>query len=204
MAYSNPISNDQLNSVKVLLKDGHSVRYIKKQVGVSIGKISEIRNSLGLLPTVAKRGRPAILKSRDINSLTCLVGSGIISNAVEATKMLQTDLNINVCAQTTRRALQKAGFQAKVKPKKPALSNDNIKKRLNWAYKHRHWTVKDWEKVIWSDETRVNCFGSDGKQYTYIKNGARLQKHNVNRTRKNCGGRLMAVSYTHLRAHETD
>ncbi|KAG2216242.1 hypothetical protein INT45_001902 [Circinella minor] len=194
MAYSNPISNDQLNSVKVLLKGGYSVRYINKKVGVSTGKISKIRNSLGLLPTVAKKGRPAILKSRDINFLTYSVASGVISNAVEATKMLQTDFNINVCAQTTRRVLQKAGFQAKVKPKKPALSNDNIKKRLKWAYKHRHWTVKDWEQVIWSDETRVNRFGSDGNQYTYIKKGARLQKHNINGTRKNCGGRLMVWS----------
>lgn len=194
MAYSNPISNDQLNSVKVLLKNGYSIRYIKKQVGVSVGKIAEIRKSLGLLPTIAKKGRPAILKSRDLNSLGRSVVSGTISNAVEATKMLQTDYDINVCAQTTRRALQKAGFQAKVKPKKPALSNNNIKKRLKWAYEHRHWTVKDWEQVIWSDETRVNRFGSDGKQYTYIKKGARLQKHNINGTRKNCGGRLMVWS----------
>ena len=38
---------------------------------------------------------------------------------------------------------------------------------------------------------KINRFGSDGKQYTYVKKGARLQKHNINRTRKNCGGRLM-------------
>ena len=98
MVYSNPISNDQLNSVKVLLKNGYSIRYIKKQVGVSVGKIAEIRKSLGLLPTIAKKGRPAVLKSRDLNSLGRSVVSGTISNAVEATKMFQTDYNINVCA----------------------------------------------------------------------------------------------------------
>ena len=112
MAYSNPISNDQLNSVKVLLKRGHSIRYIKKQVGVSVRKISEIRNSLGPLPTIAKTGRPAILKSCDLNSLGRSIVSGAISNAIEVTKMLQIDHRISVCAQTTRRA----------------LSNDNIKK----------------------------------------------------------------------------
>ena len=104
------------------------LKCIKKEVGVTIGKISEIRNSLGPLPTLAKKGRPAILKSCDLHSLGRSMVSGAISNAVEATNMLPTDHRINVCAQTTRRALQKAGFQAKAKPKKPALSNDNIKK----------------------------------------------------------------------------
>ena len=65
---------------------------------VSVGKIVEIRKSLGPLPTIAKKGRAAILKSCDLNSLGRSVVSGTISNAVEATKMLQTDYDINVCA----------------------------------------------------------------------------------------------------------
>ena len=45
-----------------------------------------------------KNGRLAILKLRDLNLLGRSVVSGTISNTVEATKMLQTDYDINVCA----------------------------------------------------------------------------------------------------------
>lgn len=27
--------------------------------------------------------------------------------------------------------------------------------RLEWALAHQHWTLDDWENVIWSDETSV-------------------------------------------------
>ena len=68
MAYSNPMSNDQLNSVKVLLKNGYSIRYIKKQVGVSVGKIAEIRESLRPLPTITKNGRLKFIRERKKNN----------------------------------------------------------------------------------------------------------------------------------------
>jgi hypothetical protein len=41
----------------------------------------------------------------------------------------------------------------------------NIIKRLQWAKSHQHWTVDDWKWVIFSDETKINRFGSDGKAY---------------------------------------
>jgi len=39
--------------------------------------------------------------------------------------------------------------------KKLALSAENIHKRLDWAIKHKDWTIKDWKKAIWSDECSV-------------------------------------------------
>ena len=29
------------------------------------------------------------------------------------------------------------------------------------------YTVEDWKKVIWSDETKTNCLGSDGCKWTW-------------------------------------
>lgn len=47
------------------------------------------------------------------------------------------------------------GFH-RVKPSyKPGLTEDMRKKRLQWAQDHAHWTLEDWKKVIWTDETAV-------------------------------------------------
>ena len=28
--------------------------------------------------------------------------------------------------------------------------------------KHKEWTKEDWARVIWSDESKISIFGSDG------------------------------------------
>ena len=33
---------------------------------------------------------------------------------------------------------------------------------LQWALEHAHWTVEDWENVIWTDECAVNIGGAAG------------------------------------------
>ena len=30
-----------------------------------------------------------------------------------------------------------------------------------------NWTVEDWKRVLWSDETKINRVGSDGRTYTW-------------------------------------
>ncbi|KAG1492878.1 hypothetical protein G6F46_012749 [Rhizopus delemar] len=80
---------------------------------------------------------------------------------------------MSVSDSTVHRVLKKAGFIAFVKPQKPLLQwlpkpfAQNIMKRLQWAKSHQHWTVDDWKRIIFSDETKVNRFASDGKAYAW-------------------------------------
>ncbi|EIE92012.1 hypothetical protein RO3G_16723 [Rhizopus delemar RA 99-880] len=34
--------------------------------------------------------------------------------------------------------------------------------RLEWAKKHQDWTVEEWRKVVFSNETKINVWSSDG------------------------------------------
>jgi hypothetical protein len=54
-----------------------------------------------------------------------------------------------------------------VKKKKLLLSVRHKKVRLAFAQKYREWTVEDWKRVIWSDETKINRFGSDGREWIW-------------------------------------
>ena len=51
-----------------------------------------------------------------------------------------------------------------MKKKKPFLSAIHRKKYLNFALKYKEWTVEDWKRVIWLDETKINRIASDGRQ----------------------------------------
>lgn len=37
--------------------------------------------------------------------------------------------------------------------------------RLQWAKEHAKWSQAQWDNVIFSDESKYNLHGSDGKQY---------------------------------------
>ena len=55
-------------------------------------------------------------------------------------------------------------MKAVMKKKKPFLSKKHRKARMDFALTHQHWTVEDWKKVVWSDETKINRLGSDGRK----------------------------------------
>ena len=83
-------------------------------------------------------------------------------NASEAVKELWESEGVNVSGWTVRRALKRAGLSSRVKQKKPKLSSKHIRDCLDFAKRHRNWIVSDWERVIFSDECKINCFNSDG------------------------------------------
>ena len=52
-----------------------------------------------------------------------------------------------------RRRLREEGIRKWRAVKRPFLTQKHAKERLVWAKAHRHWTVDDWKRVIWSDES---------------------------------------------------
>ncbi|KAG1135083.1 hypothetical protein G6F38_013065 [Rhizopus arrhizus] len=65
-----------------------------------------------------------------------------------------------------------------------------MKERYEFARAHLSWTIDDWKKVIFSDETKVNRIGSDGLQWTWT-NGDKLKDFQVQHMIKHGGGSLM-------------
>ena len=62
---------------------------------------------------------------------------------------------------------------------------------MDFAEAHKDWTVEDWKRVIWSDETKINHLGSDGKKWVWKKPGEGLTDRLVQGTVNFGGGSLM-------------
>jgi hypothetical protein len=98
---------------------------------------------------------------------------------------------MEVSHYTVRRALKEAGMKAVVKKNKPRLLPRHIRERMDFAKRHQHWTVEDWKRVVWSDETKINRLGSDGREWTWRRPGGELTARDVKGTVKFGGGSLM-------------
>ena len=51
------------------------------------------------------------------------------------------------------------------------LKKVHCQKRLDFAQWHQSWTIEDWKRVLWTDETKINGIGSDGKIYVWKQHG---------------------------------
>ena len=66
------------------------------------------------------------------------------------------------------------------------------KKRLQFARNHRNWTVDDWSRVLWSDESKFNMNVFDGAVYVRRRPGEQLADCCTRKTVKHGGGTIMA------------
>jgi hypothetical protein len=64
-------------------------------------------------------------------------------------------LGNRISSSTVWRILDEAGLNKTKPTRKPGLSEAMRNAQLAWCLAHRHWTLKDWKRVIWSNETAV-------------------------------------------------
>src|SRR5579859_6858743 len=64
-------------------------------------------------------------------------------------------IGLPISERTIRWRRSEAGLGSYIAAKKPGLRPENVKDRLNWALCYKHWTVEDWKRVIWSDESSI-------------------------------------------------
>jgi hypothetical protein len=62
---------------------------------------------------------------------------------------------IGVLKNTTHRMLKKNGFRNVKESTKPRLTEAMKKAWFEFCKAYEHWTLEDWKKVIWIDETLV-------------------------------------------------
>ncbi len=141
----------------------------KSTVATYVSKnIPDKENSVG--------GQPKKLTPADEHYLAIQMHSGWVENATDLTQNINNALSSPITPQTTHNYLHKNNFKAVVKKKKPKLTAQHRKERLKFAQAHFDWTVDDWKRVIWSDETKINRFGSDGFKWVWKEKGDPLQE----------------------------
>ena len=188
-----PISAEKHSSVISLLNEGYSHREIQTRVGVGKGTVYRISQEMEGEKENNTAGRPFKLSSRDKQSIICQITSGRLDNAVQATQFINSIIPNPVTPQTVRNVLKESGFYSATKKKVPMLKLVHRQKRLKFAQYHKNWTVEDWKRVLWSDETKINRIGSDGKVYIWKQQGEAISDRTTTSTVKHGGGNNLMV-----------
>ena len=185
------ISTAQTQQVLALLDSGTSGAKISQELGLGLGTISRIRSQHRSMLAKSSGGRPAKLSSANIDYARRIIHMGKVDNAVQIAKALHVVTNQFIYAQIVHCQLKSKGMRLVVKRKKPLLKPHPRRARMEFAERHLEWTIEDWKKVIWSDKTKINCLGSDGRKYVWKYVRESLSDSVVEGTVKFGGGNLM-------------
>ncbi|GBB89778.1 hypothetical protein RclHR1_16590004 [Rhizophagus clarus] len=75
-----------------------------------------------------------------------------------------------------RRNLYELGYHGRAGVRKPFVSEQNRLKRLSWCKERTNWK-KEWENVVWSDESKYLLFQNDSHHWIWRK---LKEKYDVN------------------------
>lgn len=185
-----PLSLSLKREINDLLMQGLSTRQIQRKLHVSQSSVQRQRKTGKNDLPESKGGRPKKLSPQDLRCIIRCLATGEAKSASHAAALLKRNTGKVVSKWTIQRGLRSVKFRAIEKKKKPLLSKKNIKARLAFVKRYQLWTEEDWMKVIWSDETKINRYTTDGRQWNWKREGEGMSPKDFILTVKHGGGNI--------------
>ena len=82
-------------------------------------------------------------------------------------------------AATVRRRLRESGLRNRRMVRRPRLSPAHVSRREAWAMQRVHWRLRQWKRVIFTDESRFRLFHADGRIHVWREPRQALLQHHV-------------------------
>ena len=96
-----------------------------------------------------------------------------------------------ISTSTVRRRLRAAGLHARRPYVGSVLTNMHRQRRLQWTTLHQRWARRQWNDVVFSDESRFRLSHADGRTRVYRRNGERYADCCVLESNRWGGGGVM-------------
>uniref|UniRef100_A0A9J8AHK7 Transposase Tc1-like domain-containing protein n=1 Tax=Cyprinus carpio carpio TaxID=630221 RepID=A0A9J8AHK7_CYPCA len=145
----------QKTIIDTLHKEGKPQTFIAKKAGCSQRAVSKHVNRK--LSGRKKCGRKRCTTNRENRSLMRIVKQNRFKNLSELHKEW-TEAGVKAY-----RRVKEFGYSCCIPLVKPLLNHRQHQRRLTWAKEKKNWTVAQWSKVLFSDESKFCIsFGNQG------------------------------------------
>ena len=152
---SKDITGDRKKCIVDMADAGLTHAYIGNYYSMPRSTVTNIvrRNRIAGLATIQKRGCKPKLSDRDIRMLRNYARNSRFKPLRTIVSEFKNNTGIEICVNTARKYLHQSGLQNYVAVSKPYLSTKNIEARKNWAHTHESYNTREWNSVIFSDES---------------------------------------------------
>ncbi len=160
------MSQDLRKKIISLHKKGQGYKKISKALLISqntVAKVVQTFQKYGTATISQRRpGRPRKLTPRQERLLMRRVEENRHASSLQLSKEVESQTEVTISRDTIRRTLQRNGMHGCCPRKKPLLKPRHKKTRLEFARAHADKDEDYWDSILWSDETKINVFGTDG------------------------------------------
>ncbi|CAK9804896.1 Transposable element Tc1 transposase [Anthophora quadrimaculata] len=157
------LSIQKRSSIITLAKEGYSMRQIVTKTKIPKSTAHDTMKKLRDTDTFEykkRTGRPKKTTEHEDRYIQTISKRNRRMTATEIAAEVNKDREDPIGTTTVKRRLLQAGLRGCVAVKKPLLKDQNKKKRLQWAKLYKDYTAEDWEKVLWTDESKFEVFGT--------------------------------------------
>lgn len=173
-----------------LHKCGNGYKKIHKRLNIPLSTVRAIIKKFkryGTVENLMGRGRNCILPPRILRRM--------VREATKSPRITVKELQALVASwghqvskSTIRRHLHNHSLIGRVARRKPFLTTRHRRKRLEFAKRHLHY---DWNKVLWSDETKIERFCQIQHRHVWRRNRDAYKEKHLIPTVKYGGGSVM-------------
>lgn len=156
------LSNDVKERIIQMLIEGKTQMQVAAIMKCSQGMISNLwakYRRTGKIQNDPRSGRPRATSIKQDRYLIKICRKMRKSTSKQINIEWTKSSGSNVCDRTVRNRLNQHGYRFRKAKTKPLLTKKHRLQRLRWAKQHKRWTKEDWNKVIFSDESKI-CVGS--------------------------------------------
>ncbi|KAI4875432.1 hypothetical protein NFI96_005405 [Prochilodus magdalenae] len=193
MPKTRELCKDIRDKIVDLHKAGMGYRTIGKQLGekaTTVGAIIRKWKKCKITDNLPRSGAPCKISPRGASMILRKV-----RNEPRITRQdLVNDLNragTTVSKKTISNTLRRQGLKSCSARKVPFLKPTHVKARLKFANDHLNDPEEKWEKVMWSDETKIELFGLNSTRHVWRKKNDEYNPKNTIPTVKHGGGNII-------------
>ncbi|KAG2471328.1 TCB1 transposase, partial [Polypterus senegalus] len=140
--------------------------------------------------TLPRAGRPSKLSDRGRRALVREVTRNLMVTLSELQRS-SVERGEPSRRTTISAAIHQSGLYGRVARRKPLLSKRNMAAHLEFAKKHLKDSQTMRNKILWSDETKIELFGVNARRHVWRKPGTAHHQANTIPTVKHGGGSIM-------------
>uniref|UniRef100_A0A2M4DS53 Putative transposase n=1 Tax=Anopheles darlingi TaxID=43151 RepID=A0A2M4DS53_ANODA len=145
----------------------------------------------GRVTNLPRNGRPSVCTDRMRRAIKRIVDAEPEISAQSVATLVKERHGISITGETARNVIKKFGYKAYNRRKKPQISPVNRKRRLEFAKQYLNYPPEFWKNVLFTDESKFNIFGWDGRIKVWRPPGEGLNPKYTAKTVKHNGGGVL-------------
>lgn len=162
-----------------MLETGRSQRDTARTVGVSLSTVQRVLRRYEETGSNLRRpgtGRTRYTTAREDRYLVNTMLRNRFLTGTELTNQFRRLGGSNPSAWTVRRRLAESNLKPLRPANGPKLERGHRISRLRYAQSHVNWSIEDWSKVMFSDESKFMLYKHDGRHRVYRRPGERFKQ----------------------------